>query len=162
MDQINNFLSQKGGIGEQINNMAGGGQEAEKKEDYLDKGIDQFQERVLGQGPQDNEVRACTSARAYERDSASTRGRASCDRSSITAAADPPLSPRTFCRRPRNRPRTRPLPLVSATRSRTGPGEWRRVERRAASSKRGIELTGRVLSPICFVLDSRFTATKCQ
>ncbi|CAO1632306.1 unnamed protein product [Sympodiomycopsis kandeliae] len=56
MDQINNFLSQKGGIGEQINNMAGGGQEAEKKEDYLDKGIDAFQERVMNQGAQDNET----------------------------------------------------------------------------------------------------------
>lgn len=56
MDQVNNFLSQKGGIGEQINNMAGGGQEAEKKEDYLDKGIDTFQERFMGQGAQDNET----------------------------------------------------------------------------------------------------------
>ncbi|CAO1615704.1 unnamed protein product [Parajaminaea phylloscopi] len=56
MDQINNFLGQKGGLGEQINNMAGGGAEAEKKEDYLDKGIDYVQENVFKQGPQDNET----------------------------------------------------------------------------------------------------------
>jgi len=44
-----------GGIGDKINSAAGGGKESEKNEDYLDKGIDLVQERVLGQGPQDNE-----------------------------------------------------------------------------------------------------------
>lgn len=34
---------------------AGGGRESEKNEDYLDKGIDKFQEKVLGKGKQDNE-----------------------------------------------------------------------------------------------------------
>lgn len=34
---------------------AGGGRESEKNEDYLDKGIDLFQEKVLGKGKQDNE-----------------------------------------------------------------------------------------------------------
>ncbi|CAO1635010.1 unnamed protein product [Jaminaea pallidilutea] len=55
MDQVNNFLSSKGGIGEQINNATGGGEQAEKKEDYLDKGIDYAQENFMGQGKQDNE-----------------------------------------------------------------------------------------------------------
>ncbi|KAH8821898.1 hypothetical protein F5884DRAFT_105222 [Xylogone sp. PMI_703] len=44
-----------GGFGDKLNSMAGGGKESEKNEDYLDKGIDFVQERVLGQGPQDNE-----------------------------------------------------------------------------------------------------------
>ncbi|KAG9237512.1 hypothetical protein BJ875DRAFT_481259 [Amylocarpus encephaloides] len=43
------------GIGNKINEAAGGGKESEKNEDYLDKGIDAFQQHVLGQGPQDNE-----------------------------------------------------------------------------------------------------------
>ncbi|KAL8968231.1 MAG: hypothetical protein Q9183_002560 [Haloplaca sp. 2 TL-2023] len=47
--------SSGGGFMDKINTMAGGGKESEKKEDYLDKGIDMFQEKVLGQGPQDNE-----------------------------------------------------------------------------------------------------------
>lgn len=38
-----------------MNNAAGGGQAGERNEDYLDKGVDMFQERVLGQGPQNNE-----------------------------------------------------------------------------------------------------------
>ncbi|KAI9665111.1 MAG: hypothetical protein M1821_006559 [Bathelium mastoideum] len=46
------FLS---GIGDKINTAAGGGRESEKNEDMLDKGIDLVQEKVLGQGPQDNE-----------------------------------------------------------------------------------------------------------
>ncbi|GAD96453.1 conserved hypothetical protein [Paecilomyces variotii No. 5] len=46
------FLS---GLGDKINTAAGGGKESEKKEDYLDKGIDLVQEKVLNQGPQDNE-----------------------------------------------------------------------------------------------------------
>ncbi|KAF2863645.1 hypothetical protein K470DRAFT_254922 [Piedraia hortae CBS 480.64] len=37
------------------NNAAGGGPESEKNEDMLDKGVDMFQEKVLGQGPQNNE-----------------------------------------------------------------------------------------------------------
>ncbi|KAI9841217.1 MAG: hypothetical protein M1837_000944 [Sclerophora amabilis] len=44
-----------GGIGDKINSAAGGGRESEKKEDYLDKGLDYAQENILGQGPQDNE-----------------------------------------------------------------------------------------------------------
>ncbi|KAF4633091.1 hypothetical protein G7Y89_g5032 [Cudoniella acicularis] len=43
------------GIGDKLNTAAGGGRESEKNEDMLDKGIDMFQEKVLGQGPQDNE-----------------------------------------------------------------------------------------------------------
>ncbi|KAJ9270559.1 hypothetical protein DTO212C5_3348 [Paecilomyces variotii] len=46
------FLSN---IGNKINSAAGGGPESEKNEDYLDKGVDFVQERVLHQGPQDNE-----------------------------------------------------------------------------------------------------------
>jgi hypothetical protein len=64
-----------GGIGNKLNNAAGGGAEGEKKEDYLDKGtqcpswlprltiadpsllagVDYVQENFLGQGKQDNE-----------------------------------------------------------------------------------------------------------
>ncbi|KAF2454981.1 hypothetical protein BDY21DRAFT_373834 [Lineolata rhizophorae] len=44
-----------GGIGDKINSAAGGGKESEKNEDMLDKGIDMFQEKVLGQGQQSNE-----------------------------------------------------------------------------------------------------------
>ncbi|KAL9079632.1 MAG: hypothetical protein Q9157_001517 [Trypethelium eluteriae] len=55
-----------GGIGDKINSAAGGGKESEKNEDFLDKGklfdpllfpdrVDMVQEKVLGQGPQDNE-----------------------------------------------------------------------------------------------------------
>ncbi|KAM0701194.1 hypothetical protein Q7P35_011555 [Cladosporium inversicolor] len=44
-----------GGIGNKLNNAAGGGAEGEKKEDGLDKGIDYVQENFLGQGKQDNE-----------------------------------------------------------------------------------------------------------
>ena len=44
-----------GGLGDKLNGAAGGGRESEKNEDYLDKGIDMVQEKVLGQGPQDNE-----------------------------------------------------------------------------------------------------------
>lgn len=40
---------------DKVNNTLGGGQSGEQKEDYLDKGVDMFQERVLGQGPQNNE-----------------------------------------------------------------------------------------------------------
>lgn len=66
--------SSGGGFMDKVNSMAGGGRESEKKEDYLDKGslsiqytsvvllaltlvlgIDMVQEKVLGQGPQDNE-----------------------------------------------------------------------------------------------------------
>jgi len=43
------------GLGEKLNAAAGGGRESEKNEDALDKGVDFFQEKVLGQGPQDNE-----------------------------------------------------------------------------------------------------------
>ncbi|GAB7359244.1 hypothetical protein MBLNU230_g5901t1 [Neophaeotheca triangularis] len=44
-----------GGIGDKLNSAAGGGKASEKNEDYLDKGIDFVQDKVLGQGPQDNE-----------------------------------------------------------------------------------------------------------
>ncbi|KAI9865915.1 MAG: hypothetical protein M1813_001882 [Trichoglossum hirsutum] len=42
-------------LGDKLNSAAGGGKESEKKEDYLDKGVDFVQEHFLGQGPQDNE-----------------------------------------------------------------------------------------------------------
>lgn len=63
-----------GGIGDKLNSAAGGGQESEKNEDYLDKGkpeclmywmhsanaeillgIDFVQEKFMGQGAQNNE-----------------------------------------------------------------------------------------------------------
>ncbi|USP79879.1 hypothetical protein yc1106_07153 [Curvularia clavata] len=44
-----------GGIGNKLNEAAGGGKASEKNEDYLDKGVDFVQEKFLGQGPQDNE-----------------------------------------------------------------------------------------------------------
>ncbi|KAI0078050.1 hypothetical protein K474DRAFT_1660894 [Panus rudis PR-1116 ss-1] len=44
-----------GGFGKRMNEMAGGGQAGEAREDKLDKGIDWVQEHVLGQGPQNNE-----------------------------------------------------------------------------------------------------------
>jgi len=44
-----------GGFGDKLNAAAGGGRESEKNEDYLDKGVDLVQEKVFGQGPQDNE-----------------------------------------------------------------------------------------------------------
>merc|ERR1739841_196120 len=44
-----------GGIGDKLNSAAGGGEAGEKKEDYLDKGVDYVQENFLGQGKQDNE-----------------------------------------------------------------------------------------------------------
>ncbi|KAF2142117.1 uncharacterized protein K452DRAFT_249932 [Aplosporella prunicola CBS 121167] len=44
-----------GGLSNKMNSAAGGGRESEKNEDLLDKGVDMFQEKVLGQGPQDNE-----------------------------------------------------------------------------------------------------------
>ncbi|KAL9582588.1 MAG: hypothetical protein Q9212_003208 [Teloschistes hypoglaucus] len=47
--------SSGGGFMDKVNSMAGGGKESEKNEDYLDKGIDMVQEKILGQGPQDNE-----------------------------------------------------------------------------------------------------------
>ncbi|KAL8756787.1 MAG: hypothetical protein Q9199_002711 [Rusavskia elegans] len=47
--------SSGGGFMDKINSMAGGGKESEAKEDYLDKGVDMFQEKVMGAGPQDNE-----------------------------------------------------------------------------------------------------------
>ncbi|KAF2842902.1 hypothetical protein M501DRAFT_38146 [Patellaria atrata CBS 101060] len=50
--QEGGFMS---GLGEKFNTAAGGGRESEKNEDMLDKGIDMFQEKVMGQGPQDNE-----------------------------------------------------------------------------------------------------------
>ncbi|KAL9028204.1 MAG: hypothetical protein Q9196_003395 [Gyalolechia fulgens] len=47
--------SSGGGLMDKFNSMAGGGKDSEKKEDYLDKGIDMVQEKVFGAGPQDNE-----------------------------------------------------------------------------------------------------------
>ncbi|PHH54344.1 hypothetical protein CFIMG_000638RA [Ceratocystis fimbriata CBS 114723] len=47
-----------GGLTSMLNNAAGGGAKGEKNEDMLDKGIDAFQEHVLGQGQQSNETAA--------------------------------------------------------------------------------------------------------
>ncbi|CCU74199.1 hypothetical protein BGHDH14_bgh01262 [Blumeria hordei DH14] len=51
--------SSKGSImnrmGDKFNTAAGGGRESEKNEDYLDKAVDMVQEKLLGQGKQDNE-----------------------------------------------------------------------------------------------------------
>jgi len=47
--------SSGGGFADKFNSALGGGKSSEKNEDALDKGVDMFQERVLGQGPQDNE-----------------------------------------------------------------------------------------------------------
>jgi len=44
-----------GGMGDKLNNAAGGGAQGEKNEDYLDKGVDYVQENFMGQGPQNNE-----------------------------------------------------------------------------------------------------------
>jgi len=44
-----------GALGDKFNTMAGGGQASEANEDYLDKAIDMYREKVLGQGPQNNE-----------------------------------------------------------------------------------------------------------
>ncbi|KAK0742043.1 hypothetical protein B0T21DRAFT_448797 [Apiosordaria backusii] len=47
--------SSGGGLMDKFNSMAGGGKESEKNEDALDKGVDLFQQHVLGQGDQSNE-----------------------------------------------------------------------------------------------------------
>ncbi|KAF2710556.1 hypothetical protein K504DRAFT_466961 [Pleomassaria siparia CBS 279.74] len=47
-----------GGIGNKLNNAAGGGAAGEKNEDYLDKGVDFVQEKFLGAGDQSNESAA--------------------------------------------------------------------------------------------------------
>ncbi|KAI5856366.1 hypothetical protein BZA05DRAFT_368833 [Tricharina praecox] len=44
-----------GGFMDRLHGAAGGGPQSEHKEDALDKAIDMFQEKVLGQGPQNNE-----------------------------------------------------------------------------------------------------------
>ncbi|TDZ15464.1 hypothetical protein C8034_v005617 [Colletotrichum sidae] len=49
---------ESGGFMDKINGMAGGGRESEKQEDGLDKAVDFVQEKVLGQGAQDNESAA--------------------------------------------------------------------------------------------------------
>ncbi|KAI4217691.1 MAG: hypothetical protein LQ351_000287 [Letrouitia transgressa] len=54
-EQSSEQSSSGGGFMDKVNSLAGGGKESEAKEDYLDKGIDVIQEKVLGQGPQDNE-----------------------------------------------------------------------------------------------------------
>ncbi|KAF1971475.1 hypothetical protein BU23DRAFT_556006 [Bimuria novae-zelandiae CBS 107.79] len=46
------------GIGNKVNEAAGGGAAGEKNEDYLDKGVDYVQEKFLGQGAQNNESAA--------------------------------------------------------------------------------------------------------
>jgi len=46
---------QSGGFMDKLHGMAGGGPNSEKNEDALDKGVDFVQERVLGQGAQNNE-----------------------------------------------------------------------------------------------------------
>jgi hypothetical protein len=47
-----------GSIMDKVNNMAGGGQSGEKKEDGLDKAVDYAQENFLGAGDQSNESAA--------------------------------------------------------------------------------------------------------
>lgn len=47
--------SSGGGWGDKFNTALGGGKASEKNEDALDKGVDMFQQHVMGQGPQDNE-----------------------------------------------------------------------------------------------------------
>ncbi|PNP40191.1 hypothetical protein TGAMA5MH_07846 [Trichoderma gamsii] len=47
-----------GGFMGKINNMAGGGAQGEKNEDFLDKGVDFVQEKFMGQGDQSNESAA--------------------------------------------------------------------------------------------------------
>jgi len=47
--------SSGGGWGDKFNSALGGGKSSEKKEDPLDKGVDMFQQHVMGQGAQDNE-----------------------------------------------------------------------------------------------------------
>ncbi|TVY52745.1 hypothetical protein LCER1_G006088, partial [Lachnellula cervina] len=42
-------------ISTKLNTAAGGGKESEKNEDALDKAIDLIQDKVLAQGPQDDE-----------------------------------------------------------------------------------------------------------
>ncbi|GKT51255.1 uncharacterized protein ColSpa_11436 [Colletotrichum spaethianum] len=49
---------ESGGFMDKLNGMAGGGQESEKNEDGVDKAVDFVQEKLLGQGPQDNESAA--------------------------------------------------------------------------------------------------------
>ncbi|KAI1110603.1 hypothetical protein F5Y14DRAFT_358997 [Nemania sp. NC0429] len=44
-----------GGFMDKLNSLGGGGQESEKNEDVLDKGVDWVQENVLGQPDQSNE-----------------------------------------------------------------------------------------------------------
>ncbi|EON97594.1 hypothetical protein UCRPA7_7032 [Phaeoacremonium minimum UCRPA7] len=44
-----------GGFMDKLNGIAGGGQQGEKNEDTVDKGVDWVQEHVLGQGDQSNE-----------------------------------------------------------------------------------------------------------
>ncbi|CEH19387.1 hypothetical protein CBOM_06715 [Ceraceosorus bombacis] len=61
MDGVFNKASEflkndKSGLGDAINNAGGGGAEGERREDYLDKGIDIVQERFLNEGKQDNET----------------------------------------------------------------------------------------------------------
>ncbi|KAL8798402.1 MAG: hypothetical protein Q9182_006696 [Xanthomendoza sp. 2 TL-2023] len=53
--QTGEQTSSGGGFMDKFNSMAGGGKESEKKEDYLDKGVDYVQEKFMGAGPQDNE-----------------------------------------------------------------------------------------------------------
>ncbi|TEB21134.1 hypothetical protein FA13DRAFT_1643456 [Coprinellus micaceus] len=47
--------SSGGGFTDKLNNLGGGGQTGERKEDGLDKGVDFVQERFMGQGAQKNE-----------------------------------------------------------------------------------------------------------
>ncbi|GKU04533.1 dead deah box helicase protein [Fusarium langsethiae] len=47
-----------GSIMDKVNNMAGGGQSGEKKEDGLDKAVDYAQQNFLGAGDQSNESAA--------------------------------------------------------------------------------------------------------
>merc|ERR1712063_101070 len=50
-----NKSESSGGWSDKFNTALGGGKKSEQNEDALDKGVDFVQERVLGQGAQDNE-----------------------------------------------------------------------------------------------------------
>ncbi|KJZ75719.1 hypothetical protein HIM_04876 [Hirsutella minnesotensis 3608] len=54
----NQNTQQSGGFMDKINNAAGGGKQGEENEDALDKAVDMFQDKVLGQGDQSNESAA--------------------------------------------------------------------------------------------------------
>ncbi|KAF9523103.1 hypothetical protein CPB83DRAFT_863466 [Crepidotus variabilis] len=54
-DQTGHTGSNNRGFMDRVNNAVGGGQTGEQNEDLLDKGVDMFQQRVMGAGDQKNE-----------------------------------------------------------------------------------------------------------